>query len=186
MVTLVQNEDFYPHPIRRELKPIIDLFTEKNMGNITHRDKALNIREMRGWLAEYYNDYCQIFQLNCNQTGCGISDDCKAGQFCHDTEDGQFECGHKVSQIYLDNGQKYFGQINKGEIQYNTNQAPCQLLVTGEIPNGHGVSYYHEDPLAIQYEGNLSALRLEISQTSQPTQETGELANKQGQGSSST
>ena len=36
------------------------------------------------------------------------------------------------------------------------NPVPPQLLVSGEIPNGHGVSYYHEDPLAIQYEGNLS------------------------------
>ena len=105
-------------------------------------------------------DYCQIFQLDCSLTGCGISDDCQPGQFCQNTEEGEFECGHhQVSQIFLDNGQKYFGQINKGSISYqpqliDTN-IPCWLL-TGEIPNGHGVSYYHEDPDAIQYEGNLS------------------------------
>ena len=120
MVTLVQNEDFYPHPIRRELKPLLDLFSEKNMGNITQGDKPINISEMRGWLSEYYSNYCQIFQLDCKRTGCGISDDCQAGQFCQDTEDGHFQCGHKVSQIYLDNGQKYFGQITKGEEIYLT------------------------------------------------------------------
>ena len=89
------------------------------MRNIIHQDKAINISEMRGWLTEYYNNYCQIFQLDCNQTGCGISDNCEAGQFCQDREDGHIECGdNKVSEIYLDNGQKYFGQISKGEIQY--------------------------------------------------------------------
>ena len=93
VVTLVQNEDFYPHPIRRELKPIVDLFTAKNMGEITYKEKAINMSEMRGWLADYYQDYCQIFQLDCRQTGCGISDDCEAGQFCQDREDGQFDCG---------------------------------------------------------------------------------------------
>ena len=36
-------------------------------------------------------------------------------------------------------------------------------VVTGEIPNGHGVSYYHEDPEAIQYEGNLSPLTSHFS-----------------------
>ena len=99
---------------------MIDLFTQKNMGNITYKDKAINMSEMRGWLSDYYQDYCQIFQLDCSQTGCGISDDCEAGQFCQDTEDGHFQCGHKVSQIYLDNGQKYFGQITKGEEIYLT------------------------------------------------------------------
>ena len=32
VVTLVQNDAFFPHPIRRELKSILELFTEKNMG----------------------------------------------------------------------------------------------------------------------------------------------------------
>ena len=94
---------------------MVDLFNEKNMRNIRYKDKAINISEMRGWLTEYYQDYCQIFQLDCSQTGCGISDDCQAGQFCQDTEEGQFECGHQVSEMFLDNGQKYFGQITKGE-----------------------------------------------------------------------
>ena len=34
VVTLVQNDAFFPHPIRRELKTILELFTEKNMGTV--------------------------------------------------------------------------------------------------------------------------------------------------------
>ena len=68
------------------------------------------------------------------------------------------------------------------------------MMVTGEIPNGHVVSYYHEDPEARQYEGNLSPLTSHLSPltphplplTSHITQETGKLVNKPGQGNSST
>ena len=59
VVTLVQNEDFYPHPIRRELKPILDLFTEKNLGHIRGQDGAVNITDMAGWLSDYYRQVVQ-------------------------------------------------------------------------------------------------------------------------------
>ena len=43
VVTLVQNDAFFPHPIRRELKSILELFTEKNMGiEIKHTLTDLN------------------------------------------------------------------------------------------------------------------------------------------------
>ena len=43
VVTLVQNDAFFPHPIRRELKSILELFTEKNMGiEIKHKLTDLN------------------------------------------------------------------------------------------------------------------------------------------------
>ena len=43
VVTLVQNDAFFPHPIRRELKSILELFTEKNMGiGIKHASADLN------------------------------------------------------------------------------------------------------------------------------------------------
>ena len=117
VVTLVQNDAFFPHPIRREFKPLVDLITTKNLDhlNLTHQGKPLNVSLLRGWLAEYYENYCDLFSLQCNLTGCGINDDCKTGQFCKDISDQQFQCGQRVSELYLDNGRKYFGEISEGE-----------------------------------------------------------------------
>ena len=117
VVTLVQNDAFFPHPIRREFKPMLSLFTHKNLDhlNLTYQDKPVNISLIVPWMEKYYESYCELFSLQCNLTGCGINDNCEAGQVCHDVSDGRFECGQRVAEIHLEDGRKYFGEISEGE-----------------------------------------------------------------------
>ena len=68
-----------------------------------------------------------------NSLGCGINDNCNHDQFCTDVGFDEakllfnyflnvisclfkFNCGQKVAEVFLDSGQKYFGEINEGRI----------------------------------------------------------------------
>ena len=53
VVTLVQNDAFFPHPVRRELKSVLELFTEKNMGHIKHHNKTIKLSKILPWFAKY-------------------------------------------------------------------------------------------------------------------------------------
>ena len=73
IVTLVQNDAFFPHPIRRELKPLVELFTHKNLGHLEHNGTKIDLGKMVPWLTEYYTKYCQLFDLECNVTGIYVN-----------------------------------------------------------------------------------------------------------------
>ena len=48
-------------------------------------------------------------------SGCGINDECEHDHFCTDLGNDETECGLQVSELYLDSGHRYFGEINEGE-----------------------------------------------------------------------
>lgn len=114
IVILVQNDAFFPHPIRRELKPLMELFTEKNFGHVQYNKSKIDVQKIVPWLTEYYTKYCDLFELECNVTGCGINDECSHDHFCTDLANNEMQCGLKVSEVFLRNGQRYFGEINEG------------------------------------------------------------------------
>ena len=53
VVTLVQNDAFFPHPIRRELKSILELFTRKNLGKIKYKGRRIKLDKILPWFADY-------------------------------------------------------------------------------------------------------------------------------------
>ena len=52
-MTLVQNDAFFPHPIRRELKSILELFTRKNLGKIKYKGRRIQLGKILPWFADY-------------------------------------------------------------------------------------------------------------------------------------
>ena len=52
-MTLVQNDAFFPHPIRRELKSILELFTKKNLGKIKYKGRRIQLGKILPWFADY-------------------------------------------------------------------------------------------------------------------------------------
>ena len=70
VVNLVQNEAFFPHPIRRELKSILELFNKKNLGHIKDKKgKVINLQRIVPWFTTLMTRYCEVFQLHCNVSG---------------------------------------------------------------------------------------------------------------------
>ena len=79
-------------------------------------------------------EFQSLIHLTINSLGCGINDNCNHDQFCTDVGFDEatfflifkcsfmrkclfkFKCGQKVAEVFLDSGQKYFGEINEGRI----------------------------------------------------------------------
>lgn len=129
VIGLVQAETFSPRVIRRELKPILQLFEDKNFKENT----MLNITNIKEWMEPLMANYCGIFELDCNKTGCGIDDNCTADQWCVQDDNG-FECVNKTMTLTLENGRLYQGQVD-----------------LDMVPNGQGTEYYPSG--AILYQG---------------------------------
>ena len=106
LISLVINLDnFSPKVIRREMKSILDLFEEKNFANISINEDSkgsllFNATKIKQWMEPMMSNYCVIFELNCDRTGCGIDDNCTAEQWCIDEEKG-YQCSPK--SMYLCN-----------------------------------------------------------------------------------
>ena len=63
--------------IRRELKSILHLLEERNFRNISLDNSGkslLNVSMVKEWITPLMANYCIIFDLNCNKTGCGYDD----------------------------------------------------------------------------------------------------------------
>ncbi len=83
VISLVQGSSFSPRVIRRELRSILHLFTEKNFGNVTlDNGDAVNTTAILYWMRPMMERYCEIFELDCNKTGCGIDDTCTHDEWC--------------------------------------------------------------------------------------------------------
>ena len=47
------------------------------------------------WMVPMMADYCNLFEMNCNRSGCGIDDHCEDGEVCEqrpDHETSGYEC----------------------------------------------------------------------------------------------
>ena len=53
VVRLVQNDAFFPHPIRRELRSILELFTVKNLGKIKYKGRRIKLNKILPWFGDY-------------------------------------------------------------------------------------------------------------------------------------
>jgi hypothetical protein len=98
VISLVQGSTFSPRAIRRELRSILHLFQDKNFEDVmleTSGDK-LNISKVIEWFEPMMSNYCEIFELDCNKTGCGFDDDCIPDQWCiAQDESPGYLCIHK-------------------------------------------------------------------------------------------
>ena len=86
------------------MKSILDLFEEKNFANININEDSkgsllFNATQIKQWMEPMMSNYCVIFELNCDRTGCGIDDNCTAEQWCIDEEKG-YQCSPK-SMYYV-------------------------------------------------------------------------------------
>ena len=98
VISLVQGSSFSPRVIRRELRSILHLLNEKNFRDITHDDgKAINTTRILSWARPMLDRYCDIFELECNKTGCGINDDCTPEEWCQTDKNMSmgYACIHK-------------------------------------------------------------------------------------------
>ena len=47
------------------------------------------------WMIPMMADYCNLFEMDCNRSGCGIDDHCDEGEVCEqrpDHEKSGYEC----------------------------------------------------------------------------------------------
>ena len=95
VISLVQAETFSPRVIRRELRPILHLFESKNFENVVVINETINVTYIREWMQPFMERYCEIFQLECNKSGCGIDDNCTIEQWCVDQASGYYQCIQK-------------------------------------------------------------------------------------------
>ncbi|XP_023334777.1 uncharacterized protein LOC111706208 [Eurytemora carolleeae] len=153
VVSLVEQKKFYGSVIQRELALISNLFTVDNFPNITRRDgKLLNFTKLLAWFEPMLtNEYCTVFNITCNMTGCGINDKCKLEEWCvnvgEEILDGkdldlspvqkEFICTLRNASIVLKNGNLYTGSMSKVE-----------------LPHGWGAEFAGTDNASVIYEGN--------------------------------
>ncbi|XP_023334455.1 uncharacterized protein LOC111705962 isoform X2 [Eurytemora carolleeae] len=168
VVTLVQNNAFEPHSIKRKLVPIQDLFTSQNFDHILIDGKPMNVSIILPWFTDHMDRYCEIFEVDCNLTGCGVDDKCPENQFCVDNtnktlgEDGlRYTCAFKEVEVVLFNGQSYIGEVNIKNLPHGTgklfrDKLREQLEYEGSfkdgLMDGEGTFYYKDG--AIQYIGH--------------------------------
>ena len=91
VVSLVQAGSFNPRVIRRDLRSILHLFNNKNF-------KDVNVSHLFDWMSEMMEKYCQVFNISCNDSGCGIDDTCTPDQWCipkDGNNDGDYQCVHR-------------------------------------------------------------------------------------------
>ena len=96
VINLVMADTFSPRVIRRELKPILHLFDENNFVNITFSSgdhvAKVNVTRIKQWIEPMMSNYCAIFDLDCNRSGCGIDDNCSTEHWCIDDSPEGIQC----------------------------------------------------------------------------------------------
>ena len=100
VISLVQAETFSPRVIRRELRSILHLFEEKNFRDLEINQEKVNTTYIREWMEASMSRYCDIFELECNKTGCGIDDNCTVEQWCL-VQDQGYTCIPKSMYISI-------------------------------------------------------------------------------------
>ena len=51
--------------------------------------------QLLSWMVPMMADYCDLFEMDCNRSGCGIDDHCEDGEVCEqrpDHETSGYEC----------------------------------------------------------------------------------------------
>ncbi|CAB4058247.1 unnamed protein product [Lepeophtheirus salmonis] len=111
VISLVQGNSFSPRVIKRELRSILHLFEDQNFTNLTDKNgNCMNISNVLKWVHPMMQDYCGLFELNCNSTGCGINDNCTVEEWCvEDVND--YYCVTKNISISLGDGLGYIGEV---------------------------------------------------------------------------
>ncbi|XP_023334523.1 uncharacterized protein LOC111706009 isoform X2 [Eurytemora carolleeae] len=167
VITLVQNGDFEPHAIKRKLVPIEDLFLRENFEHLKVDGNKIDVSVIRPWFQEYIARYCDIFQIDCNLSGCGIDDNCPKHQLCKNNfnktvgKDGlRYTCRNKRVKLILFNGQSYIGEVNSlnqphGSGKLYRDKLQEILEYSGSfkmgLMDGHGTFYYKNGK--IMYDG---------------------------------
>ena len=90
------TQDFTPVPLKFQLSPIVNLFTDANFKRNNIRDAyGEEISEsayLRRWFLPMFWDYCKIVGVPCNPpTGCGYDDLCPIDTICSGNG-GKHEC----------------------------------------------------------------------------------------------
>ena len=105
VINLVMADTFSPRVIRRELKPILHLFDENNFANMTFSsgDKIVkfNATRVKEWIEPMMSNYCAIFDLDCNRSGCGIDDNCSTEHWCTDDSREGIQCIPRSMYLHL-------------------------------------------------------------------------------------
>ena len=74
-------QEFTPVPLKFQLSPIVNLFTN---GNYKRNDINVNGIALRRWFLPMFWDYCKIVGVPCNPpTGCGYDDLCPIDTICN-------------------------------------------------------------------------------------------------------
>ena len=56
----------------------------------------VNVTKVKEWMTPLMANYCVIFDMDCNKTGCGYDDHCTIDQWCIESEETPgFQCIHK-------------------------------------------------------------------------------------------
>ena len=56
----------------------------------------VNVTKVKEWMTPLMANYCVIFDMDCNKTGCGYDDHCTIDQWCVESEETPgFQCIHK-------------------------------------------------------------------------------------------
>jgi len=144
VVGLVQGNEFQPHTIKRTHQPIQSLFNRRNFEHLKQNNESIDASVIIPWFTDFTNRYCEIFEIDCTKSGCGIDDDCPVDQFCEDNPDKnvgsdgkRFICLYKEVDIVLPTRKRYIGQIN-----------------IAEEPQGKGNMYKDQSQMWLEYEGS--------------------------------
>jgi len=168
VVGLVQINEFQPHIIKRNHQPIQSLFNSRNFAHLKLNNESIDASVIIPWFTDYTNRYCEIFDIDCSISGCGIDDDCPVDQFCKDNPDKKvgpdgkrFTCLYKEVDIVLPIGRRYIGEINvaeepQGKGTIFKDQTEEWLEYEGSfkkgLKDGFGTFYYKDG--AIEYQGD--------------------------------
>lgn len=84
-----EEKSFKPIPIRYELTPIVNLFTEENLDNRNNVNSTVILK----WFLPLYLKYCKVFGMDCSlRTGCGYDDNCKFEEKCVKSKNSGYKC----------------------------------------------------------------------------------------------